>query len=394
MINIQKRWVFALIGVILNSSAYAENIKQNTQVHGFISQAYIKTSNNNFWGETSASDNFSFRELGINVSSQPSADLHLAGQILARHAGNLDNGDFHLDYILADYSLASSQTNSLGVRLGRILNPLGLYNETRDIAFTRPGILLPQSIYFDRTRDLAFSSDGIQVHNEFRHDADEFFFQFSAARPIVDGAELELALLGNDMPGKFNPENSYLGRVLWDINGGMSRLALSTAWVKMSYRPGGLDPLGHGEIIFSPTIFSYQYNQEKWSLTSEYAVRRFEYNNFIAISDRHFTGDSWYLQSTYRFLPGWEVFARYDNLFSDKHDRSGNAYELTTGQPGFSRYAKDMTVGLKKTFNNTVMLRAEYHNVDGTAWLPILENTSHLPAHTWDLFSLLISMRF
>lgn len=50
----------------------------------------------------------------------------------------------------------------LGVRLGRVKNPFALYNETRDVIWTRPGVLLPQSIYFDALalRQPEISSDG------------------------------------------------------------------------------------------------------------------------------------------------------------------------------------------------------------------------------------------
>jgi len=388
---------FAAISLVALSmnGAYAERLVDNMQVHGFVSQAYIATSDNNFWGETSRSDNFGFKELGVNISAQPTSDFHLAAQMLVRHAGNLDDGEVRLDYVLADYSIASSQSRSLGVRLGRILHPLGLYNETRDIAFTRPGILLPQSIYFDRTRDLAFSSNGIQLHGEHRAHTNEIFWQIGSALPIVDSPELELALLANDWPGSFEPDRSYLGRVFWENNGGRFKLGLSYAYVDMVYEPGFMDPLTHGHVTFIPTVFSLQYNEEKWSATSEYALRKFEYKSLGAIPNQSFTGESWYVQSTYRVLPTWEVFARYDNLFTDKDDRDGEAYAAVTSMPAYSRYAHDMTFGVKKVFAPYFMVRAEYHRVNGTAWLSTLDNQPPLvPVRQWNMFSLLASYRF
>ena len=373
----------------------AEMLTDSMQVHGFVSQAYINTSDNNFWGETSGNDNFGFRELGINLSAQPNSDLHMAGQLLARHAGNLEDGEVRVDYILADYSIISSQPKSLGVRAGRILHPLGLYNETRDIAFTRPGILLPQSIYFDRTRDLAFSSDGIQFHGEHRVNASELFWQIGAALPIVDSPELELALLTNDFPGGFEPDTSYLGRVFWERNGGRAKLGLSYAYVDMHYRPGPSDPLSKGHVSFIPTILSLQYNEEKLSVTTEYALRKFEYKGLGAIPDQHFTGESWYLQSSYRLSPTWEVFARYDNLYTDKKDRDGRDYAAATAMPAYSRFAHDLTFGVKKVFMPSFMVRAELHQVDGTAWLSTLDNQPPLvPVREWNMFALLASYRF
>ena len=384
------------IHMLCVGGVHAELLADSMQVHGFVSQAFITSSDNNFWGETAGNDNFGFNELGLNISAQPTSDLHLAGQFLSRNAGNLDNGEVRLDYVLADYSIVSNQSRSLGVRIGRILNPLGLYNETRDIAFTRPGILLPQSIYFDRTRDLAFSSDGIQVHGEHRIHTNEVFWQLGAALPLVDSPELELALLKNDWPGRFEPETSYLGRVFWERNGGRIKLGISYAYVDMLYLPGLSDPFSKGHVTFTPSILSLQYNEEKWSATSEYALRRFDYKGLGAVVDQSFTGESWYVQSTYRMSPTWEAFVRYDNLFTDKNDRNGEIYALANPSvPAYSRYARDATVGVKKVFTPSFMVRAEYHRVDGTAWLATMDNQSPLiPVRKWDMFSLLASYRF
>jgi len=398
---IKKYWKSVVLVTLLLfvSVASAENIAGSVQLHGFISQAYINTSDNNFWGETSADDHFGFRELGINISSQPTADLHLAGQLLVRNAGHLDDDEVRVDYVLADYIIVSSQPRSLGVRIGRILHPLGLYNETRDIAFTRPGILLPQSIYFDRTRDLAFSSDGFQLHGEHRIKSSELFWQVGAALPIVDSPELELALLTNDFPGGFVPDTSYLGRVFWERHGGRAKVGLSYAYVDMHYKPGQLPQLSKGHVAFTPAILSLQYNEEKLSITTEYALRKFEYKGLdqglVVIPDQHFTGESWYLQSTYRMTPAWEVFVRYDNLYTDRNDKDGKEYALATGQPAFSRYAHDATVGVKKVFMPNFMIRAEYHRVDGTAWLSTLDNQPpQMPVRKWNMFAVLASYRF
>ncbi len=73
-------------------------------------------------------------------------------------------------------------------------NPLGFYNDTRDVPFTRPSILLPQSIYFDRTRKLAIAADGVHLYGEYRSDYGDVSFQAGVVRPLVRGAEAEAAV--------------------------------------------------------------------------------------------------------------------------------------------------------------------------------------------------------
>jgi hypothetical protein len=384
-----------LVHLAFGATAGAANISEITQIHGFATQAFINTTDNNFFGETSADDHFGFTEIGVNASVRPTADFHVAGQVLSRRAGEGDDGEARLDYGLLDYTLESDSINRFGLRAGRILNPLGLYNETRDVAFTRPSIFLPQSIYFDRTRDLALSSDGLHAYGEHRFDNSELLWQLGVVRPRVNQDEIERALLAGDRPGSLESEVSYVGRLLWEMNGGSLRLAISGAQANIGYDPGTVDPFQDGSILFQPVIYSFQYNNESWSLTSEYARRRFTLKDFGVIPDTEIMGESGYLQGSFRLRPDWNLVLRYDVLYTNRDDRDGEQYQAATGGRAYSRYAKDSTVGLAWNVTPTVLLRAEFHRVHGTAWLPSLDNPD--PAQTkefWNMFSLLASYRF
>ena len=399
--NKQLTAIYSLLHLIaLMSFSYcapvnAYDLTKNIQIHGFASQAYIYTTDNNFFGETSNDGDFDFTEIGLNASARLTSRLQLAGQILSRRAGEGDDGDIRLDYGLLDYSIFSGTDGRGGIRLGRILNPLGFYNETRDMPFTRPSIFLPQSIYFDRTRDLALSSDGAHVYGEYRKGPNELFWQFGAAYPRVDSDELERALLGTLQPGDLDHDLSYLGRVLWEVDGGRIRIALSAADVNIDYDPGSVDPFMDGSIEFQPVILSGQYNTEKWSMTAEYARRKFDYGGIHPLIDRSFTGESGYLQLVYRLARNWDAILRYDVLYTDRDDKSGRDFESLTGLPAYTRFAKDWTIGLGWNVTPALLIRAEYHMVDGTAWLPAEDNPNpfDLDKH-WDMFAIQVSLRF
>jgi hypothetical protein len=275
-------------------------------------------------------------------------------------------------------------------------NPLGFYNDTRDVPFTRPSILLPQSIYFDRVRKVAIAADGVHLYGEYRSDMGVLSFQGGPVRPLVRGAEAEVALLGHDMQGHLAPDISYIGRASYELDEGRLRFAFSGTQLNINYDPAVGDPLAGGSIRFTPLIFSAQYNTEHWSLTSEYALRHFEYKNFGVVPlNLSFLGESYYLQGTYRFTPEWEAVVRYDALHTDSDDRQGKKWAAATGGPAHRRFAKDITVGLRWNITPEFMLRAEYHRVNGTAWLSTLDNSN--PAglsQDWDLFSILGSYRF
>ena len=119
------------------------------QAHGFLSQGYTYTSGNDFFGNSQGAGSLEFHELGMNVLGHPFPNLLLAVQGIYRDTAGSDEEDFRLDYANLDYSLPIGESSTLGVRAGRVKNPFGLYSEARDAIWTRPSVLLPQSIYFD-----------------------------------------------------------------------------------------------------------------------------------------------------------------------------------------------------------------------------------------------------
>ena len=112
---------------------------------------------------------------------------------------------------------------------------------------------------------------------------------------------------------------------MYELDEGRIRFAFSASQLNMGYSPEyspALTDAKHGDFDagsfrFTPLIFSAQYNAERWSLTSEYALRHFEYNNFsnnpsvpigAFLDKQNFTGESYYFQGVYRFTPDWEAF--------------------------------------------------------------------------------------
>lgn len=374
------------------------------QVHGFATQGYMNsTGNNNVFGYSNRHDDGSwgFREVGLNASVQLRPNLLISAQGLHRHAGQ-GSQDIRLDYGLVDYKAYSGENSQFGIRLGRIKNPLGFYNETRDVAFTRPSIMLPQSIYFDRTRNLAMAADGGHVYGETRTSKGDFFYQFGVVMPYVSGTTTEAAIFGVDRPGHLTSEVSYIGRGMYEYDGGRVRLGVSGAQTNVGYNRGADPALLSGQVQFTPIVFSAQYNAERWSLTSEYAIRHTVVNNFGPFSpNTATTGESYYFQGIYRFTPRWEGVIRYDALYSNRDDRHGSAWAAAspaTRDP-HSRFAKDLTSGVRWNVTPSFMLAAEHHYVNGTAWLAPLDNpgaSTLAGQHSqhWHLFAVQGSFRF
>lgn len=370
-------------------------LPENTQFHGFASQGFILTSDNHFFGHSEEDGTFRFSELGLNTSIQFTPDFQFSAQVLSRQAGPGDEGDLRLDYALLDYKGVSNETWDLGLRLGRVKNPLGFYNDTRDVAFTRPSIFLPQSIYFDRTRNLALSADGASLYSEYRTDAGNFFYELEAGYPEVDDEETTLTFIGR-LLGRLDNQLSYISRLVFEKEGGKMRLGVSGAIVNIKFKPGST-PSSEGTVHFRPLILSAQYNAERWSLTSEYALRYVKYQNVGPLNFSQ-TGESIYLQGTYRITQELETLLRYDLLFQNRNDRNGREFASSPtafGRPAHTQFAKDWTAGLLWNITAQWMSRIEYHYVDGTAWLPLLDNPDvSQTKRRWDMLAILVSFRF
>lgn len=124
-------------------------------VHGFISQGYLQSSANDYLVK-SEKGSFEFNEVGINFSSNLSDKLRLGMQLFARDLGDTGNNEVQVDWAFADYRLS----NELGLRLGKIKAPMGLYNESRDADIVRTWVLLPQSVYMEAWRSFVVAAEG------------------------------------------------------------------------------------------------------------------------------------------------------------------------------------------------------------------------------------------
>jgi hypothetical protein len=402
-------WPALILWLGVCGSALAFEVFEGFQMHGFLTQGYFLTTNNNLFGSSERGGSLDFTEIGVNASWVPRSDLQLAVQVLSRRAGEAAEGEPELDFGLLDYTAVATEDRRLGVRLGRVRLPFGLYNDTRDVAFTRPSILLPQSIYNERTRELTVSADGIMLYGEERSTWGNLALELGPVLARVDNENSELALLlFEDFPGDLESRWSFIGRLMYSTPREALRLAVTGVRLETDYNPrlAFPDDLGPGKDLFEPVIFSAQYNAESWSLTGEYARRPIKHEGFLVPGfDFDIVGESYYIQGIYRIDPHWEMVVRYDVLYSDVDDRDGTKTEADSqgAIPSHLLFAKDWTVGVRYNITPSLMARAEYHNVyGGTLYLfpqdqPGFPNSPDFLLSTdkkWDIFALLLSYRF
>ncbi|OQX12926.1 MAG: hypothetical protein BWK76_16965 [Desulfobulbaceae bacterium A2] len=369
--------------LVIDGAALAEG---GPELHGFASQGLVHTSDNKVYGNSTAGS-LDFRELGLGGSWRPQPDWFFAAQLLSRRAGEAENGEPVLDYLLVDYSPFPQFSCRPGVSLGRIRNPFGLYNDSRDVAFSRPGIFLPQTVYLDKVRDLFLSMDGVQLHTDHRLGDHGVQFQLNLGQEHLDDDTARI-MLGNAFAGSSESKGmTWVGRVLYDWNNRL-QLGISAGRGVFTYDVQSLG-LSQAEGDAKNLLFSAQYHAELWSLTAEYVQEELEaagVMRFLPYASLQPTG--WYVQADYRFFPSWEAFVRYEDGRADKHyrDKLGDS-------PIF--YTRGWVTGLRWDLHSQWMLRLEYGLYDGGFILSNLDNQD--PAAVvdhWNIFSALLAFRF
>ncbi|MGH8585681.1 MAG: hypothetical protein ACREWE_05700 [Gammaproteobacteria bacterium] len=382
------------------------------QMHGFLSQGYTYTSANNLFGNSQGDGSLEFHELGLNVLGHPLSNLLFAVQGLYRDTGGSDEGDFRLDYANLDLSLPVRDDLTFGIRGGRVKNPFALYNEARDAIWTRPSVLLPQSVYLDALglRSASLSSDGGILYGRYAFGDHALTAEFLVSDPNVNSVVDFLARVPKKA-GSLSGRPLFLGRAGYEWQEGRFRLLFTAVDLDQDFEPSAPGPFLPGNVeLFAPVV-SAQVNLEEWSFTAEYVRRGVRRTGIFPVlpPDPVFrelvldnTDENYYVQVQYRFAPEWTAIARYDALFANADDHDGSASARATGLPRHRFYAKDLTFGLRWEFLKDWLVAAEYHNVDGTAWLSPVDNPGiDDPARArevsdghWDLFTLMFSYRF
>jgi hypothetical protein len=360
------------------------------QVHGFLTQGYVKTTENNFFGD-SQDGSWQFRELGINSSYRFSPGVLASAQLLSRNAGEMYDGSLDLDYAQIETTYMAD-VNRFGIILGRYKNPLGLYNDTRDVAATRPGIFMPQAIYWDRVRNMMLSNDGAQLFGDIHFDLHRFSLRLISGRTPIDENVEKTYLLSND-PKLIQDGLTIGGRLLYEWDGGRFNLAYSSVSLRFDAETNDLPP---GTMDLDYRVLSAQYNSGNWSLTAEYMQEPLNYSGFGGTHDfLDRTVDGYYIQGTYRLNHNLELFVRYEESHFDKEDRRGKKTSQRLGLDPHNFYSRLTTLGLLWEVTDRLIFRTEFSQVDGTVFLSNLDNpVASDMVRDWNLFSLLVSYSF
>jgi hypothetical protein len=350
-----------VFGVVPGASAQSLD-DLNIQFHGYATQGFLYTTNNNILTTESSNGSPAWTEAVVNVSSKPSSKLRIAVQARYFLLGNYGNA-ITLDFASADYKA----NDKFGIRFGKVKVPSGLFNESQDIDPTYMWSLLPQSVYPIGSRNSILSIYGGVVYGtmplgekmgklEYRGwggetviPAGDGFLLAQTEQGIaypsgLAGAGSGAALrwrtpLPGLLIGASDTKNMQLNSPITVSNGAVTGIQTIPA--------------------FNQPHFFAKYERNKFLVAYEYT--RLPVAVSVQVNIPHapptaFRNDQrdWYGMGSYKVTDKLTVGV-YDSQFTGKSDPLGPA-----------RYSKDWTVSGRYDFNEFIYLKAEQHFIEGT----------------------------
>lgn len=373
--------VFSFIVLFAASMSFA-NTDADFQVHGFLSQAYIKSKGNNFYGD-SLHGSTEYSEAAINAVWRATPKINVAGQLLSRDAGNTDNGDLKVDFLFADIKTIENDMSGLGFRFGRVRNAFGFYNDTRDVLFARPTILMPQAVYFEGNgfRELLFASDGAQLYSYWDADEHSTTFSFTLGRNKSLSADILRNLFGPSASiihtGKFKAP--IFARLVHSRNGGDSKFAFSMLNVHLDLNSNSaaftdisLD--GNGYVI------SAQKNLATWTFTAEYSLINTDFKASQYSQNQDI--ESAYLQSQYRLRSGIVLTGRYEYITLDRDNRNETD-------------SHHLVFGVRWLPAQNWVVDTNLYGIRGLSGIPGIDNANNVPmSERTEIFAIMLGYRF
>jgi len=371
------------------------------EVHGFVSQGFIKTNANNYLAK-SKDGSFEFSEVGINFTKNLTDRMRVGIQLFTHDLGPLGNYRTRFDWFYLDYHFF----DWFGIRAGRTKLPFGLYNESSDIDAARVPILLPQSVYPVSNREFLLAQTGAEIYGNVPLGlAGSVEYRLYGGTVFFDTADAASTFANIDVPYIFG------GRLMWQtpleglqVGGSVQKLRLDgdytvpAAQIAPLQMTGGLPAdFANPVPIRIPALLavaSLEYSAHDLLLASEYSRWRAGLTSPVpAFNAPKTQSERLYFMSAYHVTPWFTPGLYYSVLFPNADDRAGHKgrFGAPPGSPpvGRAAYQHDVALTLRYDLNPYWLVKLESHYMHGTAGLTSTLNGGQSPSSLtkdWGVF--------
>jgi hypothetical protein len=377
------------------SNATADTTEFSWQ--GFVAQGLIQAPDSSFVNR-SGDVSTELTELGLNGRLKLAPSWHLAGQLVYLDGGNRYPVGGRVDYLFLDWSFYNTAAWQGNLYLGRVKNQHWLYSSTRDVPFTRPSIVLPQSIYFDGFRDIAVSSDGIALQLRNSGHYGDLTFNWSLGTIPITSRQSRL-LLGHNISGRTELNRDQKASLYWQPALSHFSFGMVLQDAAFAYQPGSLDTKSAADFTVQRVMLNLRYHGEHWEFASELQQERIETVGFFGPQfGQQQLGQGGYMLVQYHHSASLRWYSFLDYAVLEKDDRWGRQLTQQSGDtiPAYFGFQHTLATGASLDLTSQWRLQAEMHWNRGTGRLSpviqpdILTNNSEY----WQLYALQLMYRF
>ncbi len=425
-----------LLGMALSGNVGAIELSQTGKVdiHGFITQGYLMSDENNFLADTEGNGTFQYNEAGVNFASDVSERLRLGVQFIARDLGKAGNKEVTIDWAVADYSVA----DWLNVRAGKCKISHGLYNYERDVDMLRTFVFLPQSVYTEGWRDSvnALNSVGAYGYVPMGFAGNlTYHLDLGNSGIKVDGGEVRQ--LEDTMPKALGLEvtevdtgTTFGSQLAWDTIFGIDGLRVAAGGFNFEmdatsdiYDGTGVplyDSYGNQSGTFKnkesqvfnmkllSTTGSLEYARGNFIFAAEYMNNNYEMKLPTTVAGtihKKFDAIGYYASMAYRFTDWLELGTYYSEYYRDKDDKDGKkavqggAMALLPAGQEHAMWLKDLCLTARFDITPNWIFKMEGHMMDGAALMYTSDNNTNAAGAAdyekdWFLFAGKVSYSF
>jgi hypothetical protein len=348
--------ILAVIVAAQVGTSGAGDIGQNVFLHGYGGWVYGETDGNLYLNGT-GEGSYRNADFALNVIATPTDRLTLFGQV--QFWVTPDGEDVDLDYAFADWRC----TPRLNLRIGQVKHPFGIYAEIFDVGTLRPFFDLPQGIY-GRQGIVAEAYRGAglvgntPVGEGWGLQYDLYFGELEASswHPAMEGVAVAFGQEIDPDEFAFDSRELIGGRLV--VKTPVPGLSFGTS----VYAGKAAEGASEGDAPSGPEVIpDFPGDRTTWGVHLEYLGEslwvRAEYAT-LDVTDATFDGA--YAEVAYRFGEHWQVAARYDHgTISGIPDDPA-----ITNAEVFDH--EDIAAALNYWFTTEMVVRVEFHRVDGT----------------------------
>lgn len=351
-----SRNLLTLVFIVCCAGATSAQDLSNIQIHGFVTQGLLYSTNNNFLSTQSTSGSLQWTDGAVSVNDSLSDKLRVGIQFHMYQLGEFGGSRVDVDWASGDYKL----NEQLGFRAGKVKTRFGLFNDSQDVDAVHLWALLPETFYPPDNKSFNLAHFGGDVYGRIpiAEKAGKLTYVGYAGYHYVETNSGYVQTFTDALGLTFTSAPygyAYGGDLRWQTP--LKGLMVGSSLLVSSLNGKATNGAFNSSKAVSP-LFYAQFEKGKFYVAGEY--KRLPVGVSVTLGPVTFPTSidfrDWYVMTSYRVIQKLQVGAYYTQELDKAAD---------TGLP--ANFFKDWVVSGRYDFNSYFYAKLEGHFINGNA---------------------------